>query len=407
MSVTGLDRMLSTVETLLRNYVVLSSAQSCALALWVIHTHVVEAGDVTPYIAITSPEKRSGKTRLLEVLELLVPTPLRVANISEAALFRTIAEHRATLLLDEADALFNGKNEREDLRALVNAGYRRGAVVMRCEVEGKRIVPKRYDAYCAKAIAGIGQLPDTIADRSIPIRLQRKTRAEAVARFRFREVTEAGDVLRDALAGWSRDSMVTDTLREARPPLPDALDDRAQDGWEPLLAIADRTGESWPERARAAAVELHSEQSEGDESVGVLLLRHLRDAFPDGIEHRPTTELLTALCEREDGPWAAWWANDVDAGRTKGPAAKLARLLRPFAVEPRQIWTPGGKMRGYRAEDLGDLWERYVSPSTDSEVGRRVDRRSGGLFDPDSHEPNTPDDQASTDLPTSNTVEGG
>src|SRR4029077_18577129 len=113
-------------------FVVLSDAQADAVTLWAAHTHVSDAFGCTPYLAISSPEKRSGKTRLLEVLELLVHEPLPTANISDAALFRAISELGPTLLLDEVDAIFGPKaRDREDLRGMLNAGYRRGAVARR------------------------------------------------------------------------------------------------------------------------------------------------------------------------------------------------------------------------------------------------------------------------------------
>lgn len=407
MSVPALDRMLATVEAFLRRYVVLTPAQSCALVLWVVHTHVIEAADVTPYVAITSPEKRSGKTRLLEVLELLVADPIRAANISEAYLFRSLADKRRTLLLDETDAIFSPKTEREDLRALINAGYRRGAIVGRCETQGRQVVTRDYDAYGAKALAGIGVLPDTIADRAVPIRLQRKTRSEAVSRFRIREATEGAEMLRDAIAGWAREPVVIDTLRESRPRLPEALDDRAQDGWEPLLAIADLAGGEWPGRARATAAELHTEGAT-DESLGVLLLSHIRDVFGDR-EHVSTVDLLAGLCERDDGPWAGWWARDVEDNRTRGPAARLAHLLRPYGVEPRQLWTAVGKVRGYHRADFAEVWERYVSPPTLSpgeKDGRTVERTSEALFVSEAFDGETTSDQASTVLPSLETVDG-
>lgn len=388
--------LLNDVEAFVRRYVVLTSAQSCALALWVAHAHVIVASECTPYLAVTSPERRSGKTRLLEVLELLVPRPLRAANLSEAALFRTIAEERVTLLLDEADAVFNARGEREDLRGLVNAGYRRGAVVLRCEVQGKRVTTQRYDAFGAKVIAAIGQLPETISDRSIPIRLQRKHRGETVERFRLRCARPEGEALRDRLAAWADDPVLLDVLEQARPGLPDELDDRAQDGWEPLLAIADLAGGHWPELARAAAVDLHTDQMDA-ESVGTLLLRHLRAVFNDAGDPDDLTSarVLERLVEIEQGPWAAWWANDVEMGRTRGPASKLARLLKPYGIESRMIGPRDSRHRGYRRADLEPAWARYTStsPVYVPENVHTHNPRSDPLFDTQDETPNTPADQ--------------
>jgi Protein of unknown function (DUF3631) len=232
---------LDDVRGFIRRFVVLDDAQADAVTLWAAHTHVFDAFGCTPYLAITSPEKRSGKTRLLEVLELLVREPLQTANISDAALFRVIDKKSPALLMDEVDAVFKSR-EREELRGLLNAGYRKGAVAHRMGGKSNRSL-ETFKVFCPKAFAGIGNcLPDTIVDRAIRIRLKRRTRAEPVERFRLREVEPTGHMLRDRLADWLEPQH--DYLVSSRPQLPGELDDRAQDVWEPLLAIADLTKEA-------------------------------------------------------------------------------------------------------------------------------------------------------------------
>lgn len=228
--------LLNDVQDFIRRFVVVDDHQAVAITLWVAHTHVFDVFGCTPYLAITSPEKRSGKTRLLEVVELLVREPLSTANISDAALFRVIERRKPTLLMDEVDAVFKSR-EREELRGLLNAGYRRGAVAHRMGGASNREL-QTFPVFCPKAFAGIGNcLPDTITDRSIPIRLKRRTRAEKVERFRLRDVGPQGYELRDRLAEWLEPQR--DYLAATRPALPGELDDRVQDVWEPLLAVAD------------------------------------------------------------------------------------------------------------------------------------------------------------------------
>jgi Protein of unknown function (DUF3631) len=229
--------LLDDLRAFVRRFVVLTEAQADAITLWIAHTHVFDVFGITPYLAVTSAEKRSGKTRLLEVLELLIREALPTANISDAALFRVIDKRQPTLLVDEVDALFSNKSPREELRGILNAGYRRGAVVHRMGGSNNTSL-HTFSVYCPKAFAGIGNcLPDTIADRSIPISLKRRTRAESVERFRLRDVEGEGHALRDRLTDWLEPQR--DHLHASRPTLPDELDDRAQDVWEPLLAIAD------------------------------------------------------------------------------------------------------------------------------------------------------------------------
>jgi hypothetical protein len=348
--VPDLAEILADVMSEARRYVVFASdAQAVAVALWIAHAHAIEAADVTAYLDISSPAKRSGKTRLLEFLELVVPRPLRTANISDAALFRIIDEARPVILLDEADAIFGPKSDREDLRALLNAGYRRGSEVVRCEANGRAQVVRRFDAFAAKAIAAIGDLPETVADRSVPIRLQRRAPGESVERFRYREASAAAEPIRSRLAAWAANAV--DALREARPELPDVLNDRAQDGWEPLLAIADAAGDVWPNVAREAAATLHVDTDDWDRSAAIL--RDLHVVFDAaGGDRLSSADAVAALNGLEESPWGGWPLQ----------ARGLARLLRPYGVHSTKIRIGEATMRGYLRADLDGAWSRYLTP---------------------------------------------
>jgi len=136
-----------------------------AHTLWIAHTHAMEAWESTPRIAFLSPEPASGKTRALEVMEPLVPRPVEAVNVSPAYLFRKVASEdgRPTILFDEADTVFGPKaKENEEIRGLLNAGHRKGAVAGRCVVYGNQVKTEEIPAYCALALAGLGGLPDTI-----------------------------------------------------------------------------------------------------------------------------------------------------------------------------------------------------------------------------------------------------
>jgi 5S rRNA maturation endonuclease (ribonuclease M5) len=382
--------------------------QAVALTLWTAHTHAAEVSDTTPYLSIESAEPESGKTRTLEVAEQLAARAWMLVEPSEAAMFRKIERDRPTLLLDEADALWGAKADgREGLRALLNAGYRRGATVPRVVGDGAGMTVQDFPVYGPKALAGLaGKLPRTIASRSIPIRMQRRAKGERIERFRAKRAAAELAPLRGRLAAWVK--LVMAELAAADPDIPEALSDRQADCWEALLAIADAAGGDWPKRARAAAVELHGRDPAADPGTGVLLLTHVREAFADDDE-LATTTLLRALVDRDDGPWGGWWGNDVEASRTKGPAGRLAKLLKPFGIKPEQIWTGEGKTRGYRRAAFADAWTRYLTPLTPPTVfrdGRSVDRRSEALFDPDPENEKTASDQATTDLPFAETVGG-
>ena len=177
-----MKQLANTIEdarAFILRYVVLSDEQATACALWVLHTYALDAADITPYLAITSAEKQCGKTVLLDVLDAVVHKPWRAVRPSEAVLFRKIERDRPTLLLDEVDAIWGPKARSEDegLRALLNAGFRRhGSTVPRCV--GPSLKLRDFSTYCPKALAAIGDLPDTVADRSIPIRMERKRRGD-------------------------------------------------------------------------------------------------------------------------------------------------------------------------------------------------------------------------------------
>lgn len=378
-----LAELLDGAARFVRKYVVITDHQATAVALWIAHTHAIEAADVTPYLAVTSPEKRAGKTKLLEVVELLTPRPLRTANISTAALFRSIVdpEHgRATLLYDEGERSL-GVEGHEDLIALFNAGYRRGAFVVRCEGEGKKIRVVRYDAFVAKAIAAIRRLPDTVVDRAIPIQMQRRARHEPLERFRQRDVEVEAAPLRLALVDDFTPEVI-ERLRSARPEIPDALDDRAADGWEPLCAIADLVGGAWPTRARAAAVALHTGRSRDDDGLGVQLLGDLYGLFTErGTEKLSTPAILEALAEDDGLPWG-----DLRGRRLTGPG--MARFLRGFDITPLK-WREGTVIvRGYARADLENAWTHWLS-QTDFESPQSPQTNTGAGFMRFSHSPQT------------------
>lgn len=353
---------LSDVADLLGQYAAFPSPEARdAVALWVAHTHVIDAFETTPRLSIRSPEKQSGKTRVLEVLELVVARPLSVVNVSVSALFRSIGATPPTLLWDEIDALFRGGNDpsREDLRALLNAGYRRGNKVLRSVGQGANLRVQDFLTFAPVALAGIGELPDTVADRSIAIVMRRRRSDEAVRKFRIREAKPEAAQLWLRLDVWA--SLWRSKLEHSRPSMPDGLSDRAEDLWEPLLAIADAVGGDWPERARTAAKVLTAIGRDRDGSRGVQLLADLRVIFSDHPDAQalPTATVLEALTALDESPWG-----DI-RGKQLDPRG-LAKLLRPYDVRPEVIHLPPAHFRGYRRMALMDCWGRYLPTPQES-----------------------------------------
>jgi hypothetical protein len=346
--------LLHRLAAYVRRYVVLSDEQALLLALWTLHTHALDAADTTPYLNIKSAEKRSGKTRLLEVLSLVVSRPWLTGRVTAAVLVRKTSAEQPTLLLDESDAAFKADREyAEALRGILNTGFRRGGVTSLCVGQGANLTYKDFPVFCPKAIAGIGRLPDTVADRSIPIELRRRRATEKVERFRLRKAAAGALELQRGAAAWAEAHVVDLNGRE--PDLPDELDDRAQDIIEPLLAIADTVGGEWPEMARRAArALLTGEEREDSESLGVRLLRDVRDVFDkEKVEQLRTSTLLETLCALDEAPWGSLRGEPLDA---RG----LARILRPYGAKSGTLREGEATFKGYRRASFEDAWARYV-----------------------------------------------
>jgi len=344
---------LARIEQFLRRYVIFARTETIvAVVLWVAHTHVIELADATPYLAISSPEKQSGKTRLLECLQLLAHGCSGIAITPTAStIYRSLeASPGATLLLDELDAVFRDRSDKyEEVRAVINAGHRRGATVPRSVPGPKNTwLVKQFPVFGPKALAGIGKLPDTVTDRAIPVRMLKRKRSEPVAKFRVRTATGEARSIVAALGA----------ALAAQPPafeadLPSELADRAADAWEPLLAIADVAGGVWPARARRAAVVLHANQ-EQDDSLGLRLLSDVRLVFDDrSVERISTADLITALQADEESPWVS--------ERSPLTPRRLARLLHPFEIASKQVRIGTASLKGYERAAFVDDWERYLS----------------------------------------------
>src|SRR5262249_8331051 len=173
-----------------------------------------------------------------------------------------------------------------------------GATVIRVEEQDGELTTKRFSTWAPKAIALIKALPETLADRSVILRLMRKPKAAKVERLRKRDSIEFKR-LRSRAARWVSDHSLK--LIDADPPVPDALHDRAADNWRPLLAIADLAGGDWPALARKAACDLSGVEEDG--SLGVLLLADVREAFGTDKVMR-SSDLIAKLTADPEGPWA-------------------------------------------------------------------------------------------------------
>jgi hypothetical protein len=346
--------LLDDVYAFLRRFVAFPlDHHTVAVTLWAAHAHVVEHFHTSPRLALLSPEPESGKTRALELLQLLtLNTGAVLLSPSPATIFRKLAQEQVTLLIDEVDTIFTkrGKEDQnEDLRALLNAGYRRGACIPRCV--GPRHEVQDFPVFAAVAMAGLGDLPDTIITRAITIPMRRRSAKEPIEQYRIRLHEKEGHLLRDRLAGWA--IRVGAAVGGAFPQLPDGVVDRRAEAWEPLIAIADSAGGDWPKRARVAAVADVAAYRERTPSLGIRLLIDLKRVFGDAVA-MSTVSILEALIILEDSPWA-----EIKGGKPIDQNG-LAKRLKPYGVKSTTVRIGASTPRGYKREDLYDAWERYI-----------------------------------------------
>ncbi|MDP9798314.1 hypothetical protein J2S43_006826 [Catenuloplanes nepalensis] len=345
--------LLDRLHAALTRYVVLPSPEATdAVVLWIAAAHAQPAWAHAPRLVIRAPEKRCGKSRLLDIVEGTTHNPLITVNASTAAVYRSIgSDDPPTLLVDEADTIFGGKQAEanEELRGLLNAGHQRNRPTIRWDNARNKV--ETIPTFAMAALAGIGHMPDTIEDRAVVIRMRRRAPGETVSPYRHRRDGAALRALAQELTRWLRANL--QRLERAEPEMP--LEDRAADTWEPLIAVADLAGGDWPDRGRHAAATLTAERDSNTESSDrIRLLADCRAAIG---EHGaiPTAVLLDRLKADPDAPWAEY-------GGTGLTPIKLGALLREYDIRPETIRfaPPVGQAKGYRTVAFLDAWKRYT-----------------------------------------------
>src|SRR5262245_44838916 len=347
--VDGAD-LLDALRAHFKRYVVLPEHADIALALWTLNTWTFESFDIAPYLSITSPTRRCGKTVLMTMLYWLCRRGKKSDSMSKPAIYRSVDNERPTLVLDEVGWVADTKDERQ---GILCGGFERNGFVEVCEGEGLAITTRLFSTFCPKAFGLIGQLTATLTDRSIVIPMRRKMPTEKAERLRRRDTDEHVQ-LRQKCLRWATDS--AETLAQMAPPACPSLNDRAADLWEPLMTIAARAGGEWPERARKAALKLSGEGAAGEDSQGVELLGDVRKVFNAGqVVDMPTKVLITALCADEERPWATYSKGEPITDR------QLAKLLKPFKIVSTTVHPPDAPhAKGYRRSDFEDAWARYL-----------------------------------------------
>jgi putative DNA primase/helicase len=262
--------------------------------------------------------------------------------------YRAIDAWQPTLLIDEADAFLK---DNEELRGIINSGHTRdSAYVIR--TVGDNFTPTKFNTWGAKAIAGIGHVADTIMDRSVILELRRKLPHEEVARLRYAEADLFGN-LRAKLARFADDYAAM--VRQTRPPLPSCLNDRAQDNWEPLLAIAMVAGGHWLEIGTRAAIKLSGCESAA-QTIGGELLADIKEIFEmRDMDRISTADLIRALCDDDEKAWATY-----NRGNPISPR-QLANKLKGYGITSTTLrFRHTGLAKGYERKQFEEAFSRYI-----------------------------------------------
>ena len=339
--------LLDELTTTFKRFAILPDHADTALALWVTFSWLIDAVNIAPILAITSPEKQCGKTTVLSLVGSLVARPLPTSNITPAAMFRAIERWQPTMLIDEADTFIR---EAEELRGVLNSGHTRPtAFVIR--TVGDTHEPTKFTTWGAKAIALIGKLPETLHDRSVVIALRRKLPGETTEKLRY-SAHGVFEPLRQKLQRFADDNR--EAIRVARPNLPQGISHRAQDNWEPLLAIAGLAGDEWLLKAETAATVL-SATEQGANSIGAELLEDIHHIFElRNIDRISSKDLIEALCDDDERPWLTY-----NRGKQIAPR-QIARFLDEYGIKSKNIKFGTTPLKGYELDQFTDAFERYL-----------------------------------------------
>lgn len=340
---------LDSIQRIFDSYVVFPSPEARdAVVLWAAHTWVYREFETTPRLSIRSTEYGSGKSLVLEILSEVSLNGVMAINLTPGVMWRTLDGGNVTILYDEVDTIFGKRGSStayQERRAIINAGHRSNGKVPRCV--GSEDV-KNFSVFAPMALAGVGRLPDSIATRSVEVVMRKRRAGDPEVRpFRMKFARDALERARRLCEGWADKAAFE--LRLSMPELPEGIEDRKADVWEPLIAVADLTGDEWAKRARDAAVLLTQEAAKEPPSIGAQLLADIRTVF-EGHMERFTYEILGGLHTLEGSQW-------TERNMT---SRTLAKLLGEYGIEPVMLRRGEKTARGYRRADFMEPWSWYV-----------------------------------------------
>ena len=362
----GGDRLATTLVAAVKTYLVVSDIVADVIALWVLHTWVVNAFTMSPRLAITSPTRGCGKTTVLRLLGYIARRAKRAGSISPSALFRAVEKFQPTLLLDETEKYIEHGS---DLHALLNEGHCKGGTVLR--VLGEKLELREFSVFGAVAFARNGSLPDDLQQRSIVIEMQRRRDDENLTELRDGHCPESLQQIFKMCARWSDD--YAGIVADADPSM--EMINRNRDNWRCLFSIAEVIGEDWPDRIQKAAVALAPREADSHRTVLLADIKAIFDERTGEWADKMFSQMLAdALAAIEGGRWAEY-------GKARKPITKnqLANLLSGFKIRPEPVWIGAKSLRGYQRHQFEDAWTRYLAPLGVSETSERQEPTAAGF----------------------------
>ncbi|WP_178862083.1 DUF3631 domain-containing protein [Thiomicrorhabdus cannonii] len=347
-----LNMVLTSLEGEITRYAILPTGAATAIALWIAGAYAINEFRIFPKLIVHSPEKRCGKSTVLDLVESFSPRALFASSISQAAIYRTIEAYQPTLIIDEADTFVANRND--EMIGIINSGHAKNrAFVVRSE--GDNNTPTKFSTWAPMVLASIKQLQGTIMDRGVCVELRRKMNHETTQRVPA-NLAELHKAYRQMLARWSEDNK--QAVRDNQMEPPHAGNDRAVDNWIPLFTMAYRAGGDWPSKVQTAYTLLTNQEEEPTPQI--MLLSDIRTIFKTHKgEKIPSKELVDELLKLEERPWREW--------RKGNPMTQnsLAKLLGAFKINSKDIRYFSNVCKGYEKHAFGDAFNRYLPPDTD------------------------------------------
>lgn len=346
-SVCGIE-LANQIEAIFDKYVFLPEGGNTAITLWIMGTYVFNSFRIFPNLSITSPERRCGKSSTLDLIEALANKSLLTSNITTAAIFRLVEKYQPTLIIDEADTFVSGRND--DMIGIINSGHAKNRAVIIRNV-GDNFDPKKFSTWSAKVFASIKSLPGTVMDRSIEVKLRRKTIHEVVDRLSVNFKDQCLEI-RSKLLKWGIDHQ--DDIRFAKVSLPRIENDRAMDNWHPLFCIAENLNRDWLDKCIKAYKVITFNRDEKTHQIQ--LLEDIAEIFEvTNYERIFTAELISHLIQMEERPWVSWLhGKPINANA-------LAKILAGFEIYSSTLRRDYNRKKGYKRSDFEDAFNRYLS----------------------------------------------